>query len=245
MKSQTPQDRVGKIEEIPCALCDGVRSHTVRGAYDSSWSIDEAGMAGGTEHDLLECNGCHAGTYRQDSWSTEDLRDRSVTYWPPRPNSDQRRPKNYNSMPYGAPLEAVYRQTITALNQDLRTLAGAGVRLLIEGLCKDRRIKKGVLLDARGKARLNRANKRIYGKNLEGKINGMAERGLITKGQAKVLHQIRFLGNESAHELYVPPRDVLIIALEIVEHIFTQVYEQPEHGKSLAGRKRPRRDKRK
>ena len=43
-------------------------------------------------------------------------------------------------------------------------------------------------------------------KNLEGKINGMAERGLITTNQAATLHQIRFFGNDAAHELDERPR---------------------------------------
>jgi hypothetical protein len=43
-------------------------------------------------------------------------------------------------------------------------------------------------------------------KNLKGKINGRAERGLITTNQAATLHQIRFLGNDAAHELDERPR---------------------------------------
>ena len=70
---------------------------------------------------------------------------------------------------------------------------------MIEGVCNDRGIKDGNVTDANGVTK--RKN------NLEGRINGLAEKGLISTQQAETLHQIRFLGNDAAHELDQPMRE--------------------------------------
>jgi hypothetical protein len=204
----------------------------VRGAYDVIWSDDESDVSGGSENDLLSCNGCDSVTYRCKSWFSEE-EGYSITLMPPRGGPATREPRNFDELPYGSPIESVYRQTITAYNDQLPTLTGAGVRLLIEGVCKDRGIKNGEVVDLKtgSKKRTN---------NLEGKINGMYEQGLISKNQADTLHEIRFLGNDAAHELDQPAREVQDTALNIVEHILDQVYEQPEQTKALKSRKRPK-----
>ncbi|MEX0712559.1 MAG: DUF4145 domain-containing protein, partial [Pirellulales bacterium] len=71
------------------------------------------------------------------------------------------------------------------------------------------------------------------------RINGLAEKGSISSQQAATLHQIRFLGNDAAHELYQPSARNVSMALDIVEHLLEQVYEQPAKAKALAARKRP------
>lgn len=232
MNIKTAADRVNKIVDAPCPSCGGVRSHTIRGAYDSSWDVGQGEMHGGAEHDLLECNGCHTGVYRCKSWSTEEPGGPATEYFPSIiSDRDLRKPKDFDYLTYGTPVETVYRQTITAFNQELRTLAGAGVRLLIEGICNEQKIAKGPVTDKNGKTKSL--------KNLEGRINGMVEQGLIAKRQAATLHEIRFLGNDAAHDLDNPSREVLRNAIEIVEHVMAQVYEQPEQAKRLAARKRP------
>src|SRR5438552_2940400 len=72
----------------------------------------------------------------------------SVTFLPPRGSQEAvRAPKSFEEFTYGGPLDSVYRQTLSAFNQKLLTLAGAGVRLLIEGVCNDRGIKDGIVTD--------------------------------------------------------------------------------------------------
>ena len=136
-----------------------------------------------------------------------------------------------------------YDQTITAFNGGLLTLAGAGVRLLIEGICKEKNVNDGPLFDANGIQRVDKRknNRPMRGDNLEGKINGMVEQDFISKTQSEHLHQIRFLGNDAAHQLDVPDVDVVNDAIDIVEHLIGQVYEQPEKANS---RTQPRRSER-
>lgn len=224
------KDRIGKHEEILCGHCKQLTNHTVRGSYDTSWSEDE--IWGNAEHDLMSCDGCNSVTYRCKSWFSEDMDGPSITLLPHRGTEDTRKPKEFDNLPYGSSLEAVYRQTISAFNEKLSTLTGAGVRLIIEGVCKDQGIKKGPVTDQNGNIRKQ--------KNLEGKINGMVELGLISKKQAETLHEIRFLGNDAAHELDLPTKAIQSTAIDIVEHILAQVYEMPVQTQTLKKRKKPK-----
>jgi hypothetical protein len=65
--------------------------------------------------------------------------------------------------------------------------------------------------------------------------------GFISSKQAETLHEIRFLGNDAAHELYQPSGQTVETAIDIVEHLLAQVYDQPAKGKALAARKRPKK----
>jgi hypothetical protein len=78
--------------------------------------------------------------------------------------------------------------------------------------------------------------------NLQGRIAGLQEKGLLTESSAKTLHEHRFLGNSAVHELTRTSEDELRLALEIVEHILEQLYELPEKAQKLK-RARARRKK--
>ena len=112
---------------------------------------------------------------------------------------------------------------ITAFNSGSKTLAAAGVRLLIEGICIDHNILKGKTYTDKGRVNRSKAGKIDLRKNLEGKINGMRDKGHISKAQAKVLHQLRQLGNDAAHALDEPSLDLLGACINAVEHMMEQV----------------------
>ena len=69
--------------------------------------------------------------------------------------------------------------------------------------------------------------------NLEGRISGLQEKGLLTKSSAQTLHEHRYLGNLAIHELARPSADELKLAIEIVEHVLEQLYELPEKAAEL------------
>ena len=122
------------------------------------------------------------------------------------------------------------------------SLAGAGIRLLIEGVCLDQKIVKGkVYTDLGSLLRHKTTKKAILRDNLEGKINGLLTKGLVSKNQAKVLHQLRKLGNDAAHALDQPPLMLIEECVEAVEHLLIQVYDQPELLKKLLARKKPKK----
>jgi hypothetical protein len=81
--------------------------------------------------------------------------------------------------------------------------------------------------------------------NLEGKIAGMAEKGILTSGAAQSLHEHRYLGNNAVHELAMPSRDELKLAIEIIEHVLDQLYVIPEKALELKKRAAARKAKKK
>lgn len=234
------KDRVGEIEDINCVRC-GVTKHTLRGTCEAHWDDDEAQISAGSTYDLLQCNGCQRATLRDTSWFSEEPGETSATFWPPRKaDSPLREPKNYENLVFGSPVDSVYRQTITAFNHGSSTLAGAGVRLLVEGVCRDKGILKGRAYTDQGKLVRDRTTKKIILKdNLEGKINGLRDKGHISKTQAVVFHELRKLGNDAAHELDQPSLKLVEECIDAVEHLFKQVYDQPDLLKKLRDRKKP------
>lgn len=234
------KERVGDVEEIPCVNC-GLTRHTIRGTFEAYWEDKDKDVQGGSTYDLMECNGCQHATLRDTFWFSEEPGDASVTYWPPRRiDPPLRKPRDFDHLDYGCPVDSVYRQTITAFNDGLSTLAGAGIRLLIEGICRDQNITEGRVYTDQGRLVRHRTTNRIILRdNLEGKINGLLMKGRISKNQAKVLHQLRKLGNDAAHELDQPSLKLIEQCIDTIEHLFVQVYDQPEFLKKLMGRRRP------
>jgi hypothetical protein len=211
--------------------------------FEAYWEDKENDVSGGSTYDLMECNGCQRGTLREESWFSEAPGENSVTYWPPRRSEPRlREPRNFEQLDYGGPVDAVYRQTITAFNNGLSTLAGAGIRLLIEGICLDQKILKGKVYTDQGKLVRHKVTKKVILRdNLEGKINGLLMKGLISKTQGKVLHQLRKLGNDAAHALDQPSLKLIEECIEAIEHLLIQVYDQPELLKKLLMRKKPKK----
>ena len=219
-----------QIEKIVCAQCWQLTNHTLLHTYKSRGDDEESGISWGARYEFFKCNGCEEATYRRISWFSEDDGELDITFYPPRNESPPYAPKQFGHI-WGSPLDSVYRQTISALNNQLLTLTGAGVRLIIEGVCNERGIKNGLVTDEKGTTKRK--------ETLQGRINGLAEKGFITSQQAETLHEIRFLGNDAAHELDQPSATTVTTAIDIVEHLLEQVYEQPEKAKKLAARKRP------
>lgn len=233
-----------KKDRIFCNTCMQVTHHSVEGEYQSFGEVGDGDITWGGKHSLLKCCGCETPTLKNVAWCSEDHGERGYDFEPPRKSDKERIPKQFDSIRYGSPLESAYRQTVSAFNQKLYTLSGAGVRLVIEGVCKDRKIEEGTLLDKTGSPRISKkTGLPIVSDSLEGKIYGLAEKRYILSEQAKILHEIRFLGNDAAHELDQPSESTVATALDIVEHLLEQVYEQPEKGKTLAARVRPKKRK--
>src|SRR5665213_4287430 len=66
------------------------------------------------------------------------------------------------------------------MNNDQPVLTGIGLRALVETICKD---------------------KKASGGNLVEKIGSLVSLGVLTADGATILHRIRTLGNDAAHEV--------------------------------------------
>ncbi|HEV3300782.1 MAG TPA: DUF4145 domain-containing protein [Planctomycetaceae bacterium] len=236
----TNKDRIGRTEQVNCAVCKHETEHTIRDSYNTRWNDDEMQMDGGVTHEFLVCGGCKSGTYRTKHWSNQEP-DTYERFYPPR-HRDEEPPthklREFNCFGCSDPIHESYCEVIEAINHDMPTLAAAGVRIVIERISKEQGIADGPLFKTDGTPRTDRAKKPLRGDNLEGRINGLAEHGQISRQQAAALHEIRFLGNDAVHEMgHIAMNDV-IQAVGIVEHIMAQVYEQPAKAMALASRKR-------
>ena len=67
-------------------------------------------------------------------------------------------------------------------------------------------------------------DQKITGKNLQIKINKLVQNKLISEKDGNRLHSIRFIGNDSVHEMEVPTEEKLRIALDIAEQLVKNLY---------------------
>ena len=58
-----------------------------------------------------------------------------------------------------------------------------------------------------------------------------------------MLHQHRYLGNDSIHQLSLPSKLELNLALDIIEHVLESLYEIPEKASELAVKQQRRKAK--
>ncbi|MEK4499917.1 DUF4145 domain-containing protein [Bacillus sp. FSL R12-0069] len=122
-------------------------------------------------------------------------------------------------------LEGLYRQVVDVYNYDYLLLCSAGVRTLIEAICRELLIYKGKLYNETGQVRLNNKQKEIESSSLEGKIYGLYEKGYIVWEQVKVLQTIREIGNTAVHEIKEPQRCDLKSSIIIIEKVLDLIYE--------------------
>jgi hypothetical protein len=110
----------------------------------------------------------------------------------------------------------MYRETVDALNADVRTLAGGGLRAVVEAICIDKKIDSASLLK---------------------RIDELAKQGYLTKAQADLLHEERYLGNSALHEMATPSPQDIEDGLGIVEGLINTIYILPAKAKRLKDRR--------
>jgi hypothetical protein len=96
--------------------------------------------------------------------------------------------------------------------QGLAVLTGIGIRAIVESVCIERGAADGDLFQ---------------------KINALVALNSITKQEASVLHDLRFMGNEAAHKVKAHTPDELNLAFDVVEHLLNTMYLLPEQTKRL------------
>lgn len=223
-----------KIIEMHCISCKRTTRNTVH------VSLDKHGEEGDTANrwsinwldrfQVLECNGCATVSFRHESWFSEDqwgdddgVKERIY----PLRDKDAIAAKPYHNVPSN--LRRIYKEIIDCFNIDSSTLCAAGLRALVEGICAEQKIVDGpVEVQAKGGGLQT-----VRRDNLQGKIAGLMEKGLLTRMSAQTLHEHRALGNDAVHELARPSNDELKLALEVIEHVLDQLYELPEKAAEL------------
>jgi hypothetical protein len=209
-----------KIEKILCPTCGvSTNQEVVWNSKELGWNDEESGIWESTSFDLLQCLGCETPTLRKKYLFSEDLNMAridgkdviipEVTLWP---KTSYRMLKLKYMLEAPPSVKRIYRETIEAYNNELQTLCAAGVRAIIETVCKD----KGIIKE-----------------DLKEKIDELRNKGLINSDLAEALHENRLLGNDALHESILFGDTELKTSIELIEAFIDIIYETKNKAKLL------------
>jgi len=233
-----------QILKLICPDCEIETRHLVLQSVDlaGQHKYDETFWIGwDAKYQIVQCQGCLSISYRTESSNSEDYDSMSgapfisESLYPKR-NKDSLKVKEFLNAPRN--LRRIYREIIDSFNNEIYTLCAAGLRSIIEGICSEEGIKDGPVEVPEKGGGIKTVRKR----NLQGKISGLLERGALSRTNADILHEHRFLGNEAVHELAQPSQEELKLAIQIVEHTLETIFEIPPKAKELKDRKSKRKE---
>ncbi len=216
-----------RIAWIPCSNCGGgAKKHVVQKELVKLFG-DEYGPTRSEAYQICECAGCQSIRFRiatspvgsrdPDTDEAEELDEKIF----PEFRSGARNCLDAVSFP--KKIQQIYRETVAAFNARINTLAGGGIRAIVEGICKDQKAS---------------------GKNLLMRIDELVNRNLLARPQADFLHEARYIGNEALHELQQPSEQAIHDGLDIVENLLNTIYVLPIKANRLkAGRTAKKRPK--
>jgi len=209
--------------KLPCTKCAGKTIHKVLVSVDvqgeeadGGWSIQWC-----DDYQIVECGGCKIKSFRNVSSNSEDYYQISETEWehgelenlyPSRIEGRKTLENEEHYLP--STVRGIYKETIQALSNNSPVLAGIGLRALIETICKE---------------------KNAEGKNLLLKIDDLVSKQILTPTGSTILHKIRTLGNDAAHEVKPHSEKQLGLAMDVVEHVLNDVYILPKKVESEFG----------
>lgn len=221
-----------------CIKCNRPTNQGVVGEKEIFYKEDETGWWEEYKYQIIQCQGCDSVSFRiltndaqqQQMADFEELGEVWSSELFPKRTAHTLPIKRLANTPQN--IKGIYRETIDAINNGSNILCSGGIRAIIEGICIDKGIDKGEITKADGTKRISR--------NLDGKIEGLASNGLLTIDNAKILHDLRFLGNEALHALSSPSQAELKLAINIIEHTLDNIYELHYKAKRLKAEKTKR-----
>ncbi len=224
-----------------CNECKREQFQKILKSHETSYSDDENCVSGTTFWEIIECGGCQTISFREVEWFSEFTDERGKPYQTirayPQADANALPIKPFLNVP--PKIRKVYGEVIETFNRGNTLLCAGGLRAIIEGICSAKHIKTGpVTVKNRGGG-----SRVVRQKNLRAKIEGMFEKGLITKEHRRTLHEHRFLGNEALHELAPPERAELAIAVSIIEHTLEHLYEIQDQAAKLRALKKQRKSR--
>jgi hypothetical protein len=221
MSKTEEQEELNKSQnkevQLPCIQCTGKTSHKILVSVDKSgeWVYRWGDSIQWFDiYQIVQCNGCKTNSFRSVNGNSEDYHQISEDEWETGeieklyPSRIEGR-KTLENTNYYLPnkVESIYKETIQALSGNSPILAGIGLRALIETICKE---------------------KNAQGGNLLARIDSLVDKNILTPEGSKILHKIRTLGNDATHEVKPHNEKQLNLAMEIMEHLLTDVYILPK-----------------
>lgn len=222
-----PSDEVGKTVRVLCDRCTQKTAHRILAAVDYSGESDDGDIQVWGSAQVIQCQGCEDIGFRDASTCSESLGpdgyEPDEHLYPPRTDCSLTGQLYLRDDIYDIPdvVQAIYRETLKAVQHKLPTLAGVGIRAIIEATCQERKTKK---------------------RNLADKIDELVSMSLLTPAGAEILHGIRLLGNDAAHEMKAPTNKQITAALRVIDHLLLGVYVLPQEA-SVLPKPKPKTDK--
>ncbi len=226
----------GQEIRVLCINCKRETKHRIAASLDKYGSEFDRQEGWGVEwsdrFQVIHCLGCETVTFRHLNWFSEAEHrelgyDGTTENLYPKRNSNTLAARALLNVP--TTLKRIYTEIIECFNNEALTLCAAGLRVLVEGICADQGVQDGLVERAKQDGTIETKKRN----NLEGKINGLHEKGILTKLTSETLHQHRFLGNEAVHELARPSSEELKLAISILEGTLEQLYEEPQQALAL------------
>jgi hypothetical protein len=213
-------DTQGEEVSIPCTKCLGKTFHQIELSIDKTlgeWT--EGGYFSWISHyQIVRCKGCKTISFRVISYDPDAGKEignkwQCTIYEELYPFRIENKIGIIDEELFLLPrnVQRIYKETLQALNGKSPILTGIGLRALVEIICKD---------------------KNASGKDLCQKINDLTIQKILTPASADILHKIRTLGNDAAHEVKPHNEKQLALAMDIVEHLIKDVYILPKKVKS-------------
>lgn len=203
---------VGGSMMLACAgTCSGTTDHEIVASMDNEES--DGYLDWWSRYQIIQCKGCKALSFRHATGTSEDyiqiaedewIDNERVQLYPPRKVGARGLGDDVGMLPNT--IGRLYAETRTSLLNSSPVLTGIGLRALVETVCKE---------------------KEAEGQNLQERIDGLVKLGVLTKADSLVLHDIRSMGNQAAHEAMPHPDEQLLLAIEVVEHLLKSVYIIP------------------
>lgn len=210
---------IGHILRCPCRSCETESKHTVIADIELQLREEDSHNFYGSDkqYQIIQCNGCDTISFRTAHYSTEniyhiegeengfnDLFLEAEEFYPS-PYISREPIENLGWLPSCIP--PIYSETLQALNNNQRILAGIGIRAILESICKD--------LGATGST-------------LHKKIDSLVNSKSLALNDANVLKLIKNMGNDAAHDAFLHEHDQLEIAFNIIERMLESVYIAPK-----------------
>ncbi|MDO9624897.1 MAG: DUF4145 domain-containing protein [Pseudomonas sp.] len=205
--------------DAPCRTCKRTTKHIILADIELKGrdeTEDEFIYGWDDKYQTIQCQGCETISFLKSHMNSEDMYETNpergeweyATHVDIYPNPEEGREPVTDHHLLPVKLVRIYTETLSALNSNNRVLAGIGIRAIVETVCKD---------------------KQASGKDLAKKINDLVAQGVLTKDGADILHKLRTLGNDAAHEVTPHSAVQLSLALDVIDHLLQGVYILPHH----------------
>ncbi|CAN5900592.1 hypothetical protein BH24DEI2_BH24DEI2_21910 [soil metagenome] len=212
---------------VSCKKCSTETRHKVLQSVDISVRESFRGellYGADDSYQIVQCQGCDDVSFRKTHINSEDyysdpetgeqIFDAVIDVYPSRV-AGRHKLRQADFLPFQ--ISKIYDETHAALCSKQPVLAGIGIRVLVEAICKQ---------------------EQAAGKNLEQKIDSLVALEVLKKSGAEMLQGTRLLGNAAAHEVKPHSEEILSLAMDVVEHLLTDVYILPAVMNKLPTRKK-------